>query len=370
VEPYGRQAYNLTAGASTITVQAIANDTVDFYFPKGYIDLKTLSMFFDYFCLPYTTAISGTAQALPRDTECMIDQLEIYLGGKKINHISHYNQIFYILSTYAMGAEHFANRNTYQNNWTNGRTSLSPSLQGTTFCCKKWLGLLGKDLVLDTNVLGQLHIRITLAHPQITTSNNAAHSWGVNNLYMTVKYYENYTGDLPKYIEFDDYKSILLQHPNHNATSTLIVNSSRIDWAIGRTIRNDIFTKVAVIPTEFSSVVYFTSAAGGPTNWNILVNNNPLYRYDADMKDALFSMYELFPDGCINPGQTNTTVSRTLERSWACGSKLGFQSEMPEQVEFTLTCKGTASLGCFSIFMVKTLPTLEITKDGQIIHKV
>jgi hypothetical protein len=120
----------------------------------------------------------------------MLQSLEVYLGGTKMNYINNYGQIFNLLSTYAFGAEHQIYRGTYQNNWVNGRVAGAANLDGVQFCMQKWLGLLGLPVVLDTNKLGQLHIRLTLAPSWITNSNSSIHSWGIYDTYMKVKYIE------------------------------------------------------------------------------------------------------------------------------------------------------------------------------------
>lgn len=373
VEPYGNtQDKAIVAGASTVTVRAVAGDALDFYFPRGYIDLTSLAMMFRYYVLPYTTAVTANTQALPKDCECLIQKLEVFLGDKKVNDINNYTQIFFILSMFAFDAEFRTNRDTYTNVWNNGRTTVTGNtVEGTQFCLEKWLGLLGKPIVLDTNKLGQLHIKITLAGAYITSSNNAAHSWGIGDVFMRVKYYTNYNKELPRYIEFDDYKSIITRSPSYNQTTELIVNSSRIDYVIGRVLRSDAFGKSIGLVADVGSTAHFGSFAGNVSSWNFTVNNTPLHRYTPTTADGLMSMYDIFkPHRSVNSGVAITNTARAYQALWTCGAEVAFQSEIPEQVEIKFITDGNTASACLPLLIAKTTASLEIKDDGTIVQKV
>lgn len=373
IDPYGRAFdVNVVAGASTVPVRAVAGDTIDFYFPDGFIDLSTLSMFFKYYLLPYTTPKGGTAQALPKDAETMIQTLEVYLGGKRVNHITNYNQIFNIMSLYGWDAEFRTNRDNYQNVWNNGRTSSATDLDGVQFCCERWLGLLGLPIVLDTRTWGSLHIKITLSPANISTSNHSSHSWGVSDLFMRVKYYENYDGDLPTYLEFDEFKSILTREPSYTQKTNLIVNSSRIDYAIARCLRLDAYQKASGLASLTGNTIYFGTVANQIDNWNISVNNNNIFKYKPSVADGVKTVLDMMESRSVNAPFILTSGAMAYERMWVCGAPLGFVNEVPQQVEIGFMTEGIvgAPVVCFPFLAVKTTSSLEKTKDGQIIHLV
>lgn len=372
VDPYGKAFdINVTAGASTVAIRAVAGDTLDFYFPKGYIDLKTLGMYFKYFCLPYTTAKSGTTQSLPKDTECMIQTLEVYLGDKRVNWIQNYNQMFFLWSLYGADADFRANRDSVLNMHNNGRATPVTDLDGVQFCMEKWLGLLGLPIVLDTYKWGQLVVKVTLAGAHITTSNSTAHSYGVSDVYMRAKYLENYNGDLPNYLEFDDYKSIISREPSYNQKTNLIVNSARIDYALGRVLRFDAFNKANIFAIGTGSVPAFGTTVDGNNlrNWNFSVNNKNIFRYNPSVGEGVKTVLDLMESKAINTNIQITNSFPNFDRVWACGTELGFVNEYPVQVEIGFTTEGTGGL-CFVILIVKTTSSLEMTKDGQIVHLV
>jgi hypothetical protein len=302
----------------------------------------------------------------------MIQTLEVYLGGRKMNHITDYNQIFNLLSTHAWGGEHQTYRQSFVNNWVNGRTSLQNSMEDVEFCCQKWLGLLGLPVVLDTEKLGQLHVRITLAPSFVTTSNNGNHSWGVYDLYMKARYYDHYNGELPRYLEWDDYKTLLTVQQNLSFTEAIKVFSSRINWALCKVLRGDARTKNSVLDGNIGSTIAFGSPHqlqfGGL--WNIAVNNNNIFRYRPNMTDALLSLQDIFGTQSANYGLTAANSSQTTARVIALGSKIGFVNEIPQEVEISFTVEGQAGVPCFPLMIVNTTASLEIAPNGQVIHNV
>lgn len=375
IEPYGRTVdVPVVAGASTVNVRAVAGDTLDFYFPKGYAyDLRTLGMFFRYFCLPYSTPKSGANQSLPKDTECMIQTLEVYLGGQKVNWIQNYNQVFFLMSLYGADSDFTLNRSGVLNTYTNGRASQIADLDGIQFCCEKWLGLLGLPIVLDTKKWGELVVKVTLAPAYITTSNSPLHSYGLSDIYMRVKCYSNYNGENPNHLEFDDFKSSITRENSTNTKNSLIVNSSKIDYALGRILRSDAFNKATIFAIGTGSVTAFGSVLDGPIlrTWNFSVNNNNVFRYSPSKAEGPKTVLDLFKSRAINTNAQVTLVSATtnaeFDRLWACGADIGFVNEIPEQVEISFTTEGTGT-GCWAVFIVKVTSSIDIGENGEVIY--
>ena len=371
IEPYGSTSdYNVTvAGGSNVAIRAAAGETLDYIFPKGFIDLSSLHMLFRYRCLPFVVSLGGTSQALPRDSECLIDTLEVYLGNKRVNYITNYGQIFNLLSTHAWGGDHQTYRSSYQNNWVNGRISLTTNLDGTQFCFQKWLGLLGLPVVLDTEKLGQLHVKITLAPSFVTTSNNANHSWGIYDTYMKVRYYSNYKGDLPRYLEWDDYKTLYDTPPLRNSTATLKVFSSKIDWALLKLLRSDGRLKSNVLDGNINTTFTFGSPHNWWGTWNIAVNNQNIFKYKATTADALLALQDIFEKETANYGLVAGNNSQAFDRCTYLGAKIGFINEIPEETEISITLENGQTT-MFTCMIVKTTSSLEMKGDGSVIHKV
>ena len=364
VEPYGNTVkFDATVNGGTKTVNSVAGDILDFYFPTGYIDLKSLAMMFKYYTIGTT---SGTAQALPKDTECLIDRLEVHLGNTKIHDIANYNQIFFLLSSYAFDAEFGTQRAQYRNVYTNGRPAAATTLDGVRFCCDKWLGLLGQNIVLDTHNLGQLRIRITLAPSAVTSSNSAANSWGLSDIYFKVKYIENYYGELPKYIEFENFKSIKTQRSNYTQTTNFIMSCKQLDYVLARPLFASHLTK-STINTDLLSSAYFASTGEMIGHWNILINNNPVFKYRTDSQDALNTINDIFPHACKNIGVQSQSEQSGFNRSWVCGSEIGFVNEKNEQIEigFVTEPQGSGfSTICYPLVIAKCTSTINLHPAG------
>lgn len=365
VEPYGNSdSFDVTINGVTKTVNAQASDTLDFYFPEGYIDLTSLAMMFKYINIG---TLVGTSQALSKDTECLIDRLEVFLGDTQIHDIRNYNQIFYILSMYAFPPEFATQRAIYKNLYTNGRPAIVTTLDGIRFCMDKWLGLLGEDIVLDTKTLGRLHIRLTLGGINVTTSNPITNSWGMTDIYMKAKYYENYDGDLPTKIEFENFKSLKQQKSSMRQRSTFIMNCKQLDYVLARPLYSLHNVKNIAFQNNIGTTYWFVTSGEFLSTWNILINNNPIFKYRPDNQDALSSMGDLFPNGCRNLAVAPTDETGAFNRAWCAGCEVGFVNEAGEQIEITFV---TEALGagittvCYPLIIGKCTSTIEVKKGG------
>lgn len=368
VLPYGRtQTFNATFNSDTKAVSALAGDALDFYFPKGYIDLQSLALMFKFMNI-------GTAgsQALPKDTECMIDRLEVWLGDTQIHNINNYNQLFFILSTYAFPSEFTHSRVIYRNTYTNGRPQVIASLDGVRFCCDTWLGLLAKKVVLNTHEMGALRIRLTLA-PSYITCGTTGNSYGLYDIYMKVRYYENYLGDLPKYLEFDDFKSVKTQATNYNAQASIMVNAKRIDYVLARTLFANHLQKSTALNVDMGTVNCFVSQGDYIGSWNILVNNQPVFKYKPDTQDAIHSLTDLFHETGKNMYNIMGTENQAFNRHTTCGTELGFINEKQEQVEISYVTEpssvvGASTTACFPYLCVKSTSSIEVGDYGNVKH--
>lgn len=365
IEPYGNTSvFDTTVNGVTKTVNAEAGDTLDFYFPKGYIDLTTLAMLFKYINIG---TLSGTSQALPKDTECLIDRLEVFLGDTQIHNIANYNQLFYILSTYAFPPEFTTVRSNFRNVYNNGRPVLATTLDGVRFCMDKWVGLLDENIILDTKTLGQLHIRMTLGGANVPSSNSVLNSWGMTDIYMKVKYYENYDGELPSRLEFDNFKSIKLQQRNYRQSTTLIMNCKQIDYVLARPLFASHLVKQTTLNTDIGTTTCFVTNAEMIGYWNILINGNPIFKFRPDAQDALSSMGDLFPYGCGNGAILSATEQSAFNRAWCCGSEVAFINDKDEEIEisFVTEPQGAGSTtSCYPLIIGKCTSTIDINAGG------
>jgi hypothetical protein len=149
------------------------------------VDLSSLSWHFKG-----TTTASAAECTFPRGIETIIERLEIEINGQVIGSgCSYYNQLWSIISDISMGQDVKNRRSVMQNGGGINLGNLMPVTK-RPFCIQNWLGFIGsaKPEILDTSILGNVRIRITLASPQILVmANNCTNpSYQLDDMYFSV----------------------------------------------------------------------------------------------------------------------------------------------------------------------------------------
>lgn len=343
IDPYGGNSITATEGS-----------LIDFYLPQtGYIDLSTLCMFF-------TVNVSGmTNGSLSRNTESIIQTLEVFVNGERVNYISNYNQIFNVLADYAFTPKEVMERAQYRNQLTNGSPNYdiaSLYVNGRVMCCKKWLGWLGCNEVVDLTK-NNVHIRITVAPKFVFASNNANFTFSLSNIYMSANYYTRYNLPLKNTVTFDDFKSIFHYNSTGINETALKVVSDNIDYVVAFTLLSNYASVQAALYD--GKARYFGrngQASNNPPTGivntaNFKLNGTFLYQYDLQRIDAQMSMMNVFPNGFYNliPLSFASAGNMLIETyTLAFGSPIKLTLEQPEEIEVAFTCSTTtASLPTF-----------------------
>jgi hypothetical protein len=121
-----------------------------------------------------TTTSTGFAQ-LAREAETIIERLEFEINGQIVNGgCSQYNQLWSIIADSSIG-EDAANRLSVLQNATD-QAIPTANMTNQQFVIQNYLGFWGsaKPSVLDSNLLGNCRLRITLAQNSILTTRAAA----------------------------------------------------------------------------------------------------------------------------------------------------------------------------------------------------
>lgn len=333
IEPYG--------------VDSCGPDSVlDFYLPGyGFIDLSTLIMFFNF---AHSDTGTGNTRCLTRDSESIIQTLEVYVNGTLVNQINNYQQVFRILSDYSFDNHEVSERNMFRNCMTNGNPTPSTAANvRETYCCKKWLGWLGCNEVVDLNK-NKVHIRITTSPRFVIAGPGANDTYSLSNIYMSARCYETYDGLAQKTIVYDDFKSQLVQNFN-NVDMSIKVISDNVDYACAFFLQGNyrqIFTSLFEGSTRF-----VTRSTGNIDSWNFTVNGRYMYSYDVPLNESQMTMLRLFPDGfySISPhgvsvlGISGFTTSGNGFK-FAAGCPIGFRSDSAEEIEVTFLPKISSPL--------------------------
>jgi hypothetical protein len=327
---------------------------IDFYLPQtGFLDLKSLRMFYD---VQFSNA--GTV-AFPRDAESVIQRLEVFVNGVMVNCIDNYQQIFRILSDFGhFGVENAITRFNMRNGLLNGNiATFSAGTSLYSFYCQNWLGLFGEDGVVDLSK-NSIHMRITVSPRQIIASPTANDTFSLSNVYLTCKYYEKFTGELVKDIEFADFRSVVQYNPTTSQETYLKIFTKNVDYVVGTMLRTTNKTISTGLTNSIGPNTRFFARDGTLTNysnWNFKVNQRPVYNYQPDIVECFNSMIELFPNGYRDHvWVANSGTSAILADAFACGAPVAFINEEPEEVELSYTTtQGTSSIANFSLMFAK-----------------
>jgi hypothetical protein len=135
------------------------------------VDLSTLSM-----CFTGSTITTAGIAAFPRNIENIIERLEVECNGQIIaeglagyNHLYTWNSI--VDTTFGQDV---CNRRKILQNGANS-TIPGANTTGLQFVIQNWLGFLGSvsPNVIDTSLIGNVRLRITLTTSQILVGNAA-----------------------------------------------------------------------------------------------------------------------------------------------------------------------------------------------------
>lgn len=180
---YSRNTFKLqtlnqsTASASQIITVDLPNNAL--------VDLNTLAWYFEG-----TTTTSTNFAAFPRNIESLIERIEVEVNGQLVSGgCASYNQLWNVVADTTFGDDVTNRRKIMQS----GSDAVAPSANQTSvpFTIVNWLGFLGscKPEVLDTNLLGNVRIRITLASPSVLVSSATAATgaaYSLANMFFSV----------------------------------------------------------------------------------------------------------------------------------------------------------------------------------------
>lgn len=352
ITPYGNQG--------TIN----PDDVIDFYLPQyGFLELESLLMYFD---VTFNTSNAGATQhAFPRDAECVIQTLEVFVNGVMVNNIQNYNQLFRILSDYAFDGDSLLSRYAMRNTLFNGSIALATAANaGGTYACGKWLGLFGEQGVIDLSK-NSIHIRITVSPRHIIISPNAANSFSLSNVYLTAKYYENYTGEVKNQITFADFKSILQHNPTSTQETYLKLFTKNVDYVIGTLLASNFRTIFNVISANQFTSNFFNRAntVSNISSWNFKVNQHPIFNYAPRGLEGLVCIKDVFPEGVNNQMLAATAgFSSFFTNRFICAANVGFINQDPEEVElsFNTTEVVGSNVANFSLLIAKIDNTIPL----------
>ena len=175
-----------TVRISPITsTSANPNDIIVVRLPSNsLVNLQSFNWVFE----ATTESTAGFAQ-LPRDIESIIDRMVVLVNGLQVysGSFQQYNVLWNILLRATSGQSYQRNRALLQNSLDQTHATANTSAQ--LFCINDWLGFFNAEpYIVDTSVLGDIEIQITLAPVNILNGNvgSTGHNYKLANQYFTI----------------------------------------------------------------------------------------------------------------------------------------------------------------------------------------
>jgi hypothetical protein len=284
---YSRNTFKLqtlnqdTASPSQIITVDLPNNSL--------VDLNTLTWFFT----GSTVGTGGTAQ-FPRNIESIIERLELEINGQLVSGgCSGYNQLWNIIADTSLGEDCTNRRKILQGSTDVPVAGSIANQTNVQFAITNWLGPLGsmKPEVLDTNLLGNVRLRITLAPTSILTfgTNTTAATYSLGNMFFSCdtisiddgNFYAMHDQFLSSggvyEIPFNNYFSFAQSATGSGALKfSLSTQSLNMVWA---TFANAGFTGSTGRDADAATSVHFKRTGNGISGYQFNINNVPYPNY-------------------------------------------------------------------------------------------
>lgn len=346
------QTLNTTsAGPSQIITVDLPNNSL--------VDLNSLVWSFDG-----TTSSTANSCTFPRNIETLIERVEVEVNGQLISPgCANYSHLFQIVSDTTMGEDCRNRRLILQNA---GNVS-APSANVTTavpFTICNWLGFLGsaQPNVLDTNLLGNVRIRITLANANVLVSSATAvtgASYALSNMYFTV---DTLSIDDGIYYQLHDQflsKGGVYEIPFNNFYSfTQAISSGgsgSVKFSLSTQSLNHLWATFAyagstpqAVSTNAGTSLYFLRSALGISGYQFNINNTyvPNFRVpNALAFQLLMNSYNLSQDtlGGIHPNVN--TLAKWQNAFWVASCALDHPTSSDERFISGINTLGSTAQG-------------------------
>jgi len=320
-----------TASASQIITVDLPNNAL--------VDLSTLTWYFE----GSTTTATNFAN-FPRNIETVLERVEVEVNGQLISPgCANYGQLFNIIADSTMG-EDCTNRRAILQNSLNITAAPSANQTSVPFTIVNWLGFLGsaQPYVLDTNLLGNVRIRITLASTNVLVSSTTAATgtgYSLANMFFSVDclsvddgvYYSLHDQFLSRggvyeipFNNFYSFSQAITSAGDGSVKFSLSTQSLNQLWAAfvygGSAPQTaDAASATTGSTTGIGSSYNFLRSACGITGYQFNVNNQyvPNYRPSRDMAyQLLMNSYGLSQDTLGGVNKNLSSLALWRDRYW------------------------------------------------------
>lgn len=300
----------------------------------------------------------------------MIERVEVEVNGQLISPgCANYSHLWQIINDTTMGQDCQVRRSILQNAGNVAAPAanvgtIASLTGGTPFTICNWLGFLGsaQPTVLDTNLLGNVRIRITLANANVLVSSATAvtgATYALANMFFTVDtisiddgmYYAIHDGFLSKggvyEIPFNNFYSFTQAITSGGSgsvkfsLSTQSLNHLWATFAFGGTTPQ-------VANTTIGSSQYFLRSACGITGYQFNINNTyvPNFRVNRDLAfQLLMNSYNLSQDTLGGINNNISSLARWRDAFWVASCALDHAVGGDERFVSGLNTLGSVAQG-------------------------
>lgn len=351
---YSKNTYRLqtlnttTAGPSQIITVDLPNNAL--------VDLSTLVWYFE----GYTGSATNSC-TFPRNIETLIERVEVEINGQLVSPgCANYSHLFQIISDTTMG-EDCRNRRAILQNATNvsaptgnvggaAAGAAIPTTGGTPFAVCNWLGFLGsaQPTVLDTNLLGNVRIRITLSSANVLVSSATAvtgATYSLQNMFFSVDCIS--IDDGMYYALHDQFlsKGGVYEIPYNNfysfSQSITAGGSGSVKFSLSTQSLNHLWatfafggTATQVANTNAGTSQFFLRSACGITGYQFNINNQyvPNYRVNRDLAyQLMMNSYNLSQDTLGGCHSNINTINKWRDCFWVASCALDHATASDER---------------------------------------
>lgn len=366
---YSRNTYKLqTLNTSSATAGQII--TVDLP-NNALVDLSSLVWYMEG-----TTTTATNFCSFPRNIESIIDRIEIEINGQLISPgCSSYNQLWNIIADTTMG-EDCTNRRALLQKSLNITSAVTANESSVPLTICNFLGFLSsaQPNVLDTNLLGNVRIRITLANTNVLVSSTTAATapnYSLANMFFSVDcisiddniYYQVHDQFLSKggvyeipYNNYYSFSQAISSAGDGSIKFSLSTQSLNQLWATftyggAVPLTADLANATTGSTTGIGSSYNFLRSACGITGYQFNINNNyvPNYRPSREMAfTLLMNSYNMSQDSIAGCNKNiGSSLSNWNTRYWVSSVSLDHPNSADERYISGLNTLGSVAQGYF-----------------------
>jgi hypothetical protein len=160
-------------------------DTIQVDLPtNSIVDLSSLAW---SFLVTYGNPGTGKTNDLPQMAEAHIARLAVEVNGQTLVNIQNYNLLFQMLLNMTATEDYQRQRMVAQSDADVPELAAASGTLDRAFVVDTWLGFLGsaKPNFLDTSLLGNVRITITLAGPEIICGDGGARTYAISQQHFS-----------------------------------------------------------------------------------------------------------------------------------------------------------------------------------------